>query len=129
MAVGSTKTVQVDVRVVAATHKNLSERARTGEFRQDLYARLALWELPVPSLRERRSDIIRWIDLMLELWNRERGTETLPLDFNADAAETILSADWPENLRGLNRFVHEMASRGGREKIRRGDIPEWVLSS
>src|SRR5688572_24266268 len=117
MAVGSTKSVQVDVRVVAATHKNLAERARSGEFRQDLYARLALWELPVPAVRDRRSDIIRWIDLMLEIWNHERGTETLPLDFNADAAEKLLAASWPENLRGLNRFVHEMASRGGKEKI------------
>jgi hypothetical protein len=126
MAVGSTKAVQVDVRVVAATHKNLAERARSGEFRQDLYARLALWELPVPSVRERRSDIIRWIDLMIEIWNQERGTETLPLDFTADAAETLLSMEWPENLRGLNRFVHEMASRGGKGRIRRGDLPEWI---
>ncbi len=128
MAVGSTKTTQVDVRVVAATHRNLSEKARSGEFRQDLYARLALWELAVPAVRERRSDIIHWLDLMLELWNRERGVEMLPLDFTADAAETLLSVDWPENLRGVNRFVHEMASRGGREKIRRGDLPEWITS-
>jgi transcriptional regulator of acetoin/glycerol metabolism len=128
MSVGSTKTERVDARVVAATHRNLGEKARSGQFRQDLYARLALWELSVPSVRERRADVVRWLDLMQAGWNRERGIDEKGLDLTADAAETLISCDWPENLRGLNRFVHEMASRKSTDKIRRGDLPEWIFA-
>ncbi|MEO1334955.1 MAG: sigma-54-dependent Fis family transcriptional regulator, partial [Myxococcota bacterium] len=71
-AVGAHRNVTVDVRVVAATHRDLAARAHGGEFRQDLYARLALWELYIPPLRSRRSDILYWLDLLQGEWQRER---------------------------------------------------------
>jgi hypothetical protein len=124
-AVGSTKSDKVDVRVVAATHQNLAEKARTGEFRQDLYARLALWELHVPSIRERRADILRWLHFLYAIWIEERNVTAAPLNVHAEAAEALLLAQWPENLRGINRLVHELSSQRLTE-IRVAQLPEWV---
>jgi hypothetical protein len=128
MAVGSSRPVRVDVRIVAATHQELAEKARAGVFRQDLYARLALWELRVPAIRERRADILSWIDLLYRSWLHERGlTGREPVAFDADAAEGLLVAPWTENLRGLNRFVHEIATRRivGRP-VGSADLPAWI---
>lgn len=126
-AVGATKSEQVDVRIVAATHRHLAEKARAGEFRQDLYARLALWELAVPSVRERKVDIPRWIQFLHEVWLRERKLPAdVGLELHPDALEVLLAASWPENLRGLNRFVHELATRPGHEVLRKDQIPAWV---
>jgi transcriptional regulator of aromatic amino acid metabolism len=124
-AVGSTKSDKVDVRVVAATHQNLAARAHTGEFRQDLYARLALWELHVPPIRLRRSDILRWLARLHEMWAEERNVPAQPLQFHAEAAEALVLAKWPENLRGLNRLVHELASQR-LTNVRVEQLPSWV---
>jgi hypothetical protein len=128
MAVGSSRPVKVDVRVVAATHQELAERAKSGVFRQDLYARLALWELRVPAVRERRADILAWIDLLYRSWLGNRGLSGRePLAFDADAAEVLLIAPWAENLRGVDRFVHELATRRivGRP-VGSADLPAWI---
>ncbi|MFO0727520.1 MAG: sigma-54-dependent Fis family transcriptional regulator [Myxococcota bacterium] len=125
--VGSTKTSKIDVRVVAATHRALAEKARSGVFRQDLYARLAMWQIDVPSLRERRADLSTWLDLLLNLWREERGLAPGPaLMLNADALETLMLSAWPENLRGLSRFVHEVAHRAGQQALKREQLPAWV---
>ena len=125
-AVGATKSERVDVRIVAATHRSLAERARSGEFRQDLYARLALWQIEVPSIRERKADVPRWIRFLHEVWLGERKRGGSTIDLHPDAIEVLLASSWPENLRGLNRFVHEMAIRAGNEPLRKEQIPAWV---
>ncbi len=124
--VGGTKSFAVDVRVVAATHRDLAERAQRGEFRQDLYARLTLWQLEIPALRERRADILTWIDVLYARWAETRNRPPRVLEWTVDAAERLLLVDWPENLRGLDRFVHEIASRRLRGPVRKQDIPDWV---
>ncbi|MCC7383642.1 MAG: sigma-54-dependent Fis family transcriptional regulator [Deltaproteobacteria bacterium] len=127
-AVGSTKTERVDVRVVAATHRDLAAKARAGDFRQDLYGRLALWEIQVPSLRERRTDVLSWISHLHAVWLAERKLEaTEALSFNAEAVEALVLSPWPENLRGLNRLVHEVAAKKGAEPLRKDQLPAWVL--
>ena len=124
--VGSTRTERVDARVVAATHQNLAQKARSGAFRQDLYARLALWELHVPPVRERRADVLAWLGYLHELWAKERRVARAPrLSFHAEAAEALVAADWPENLRGLNRLVHELGSQRITE-VRKEHLPAWV---
>ncbi|MBK6688845.1 MAG: sigma-54-dependent Fis family transcriptional regulator [Deltaproteobacteria bacterium] len=126
-AVGSAKNVKVDVRVVAATHVDLQAKARTGAFRQDLYARLALWELHVPPIRLRRADVLTWALYLHQIWCKERNLEDAPdLRFHADAAELLVLCPWPENLRGLNRFVHELASDRVTEPLRPHHLPSWV---
>lgn len=125
-ALGSSDNQTVDVRIVAATHRNLAEKARNEEFRQDLYARLALWEINVPSLRARKSDIIGWLSHLNRHWHDERGLETRPLHLHVSAAEVLLQADWPENLRGMSRLVHELGNRRSDSPVRSHELPDWV---
>ncbi len=110
-SVGAPKAQKVDVRVVAATHRRLAREVEAGEFRRDLYARLSLWELAVPSLSQRRVDILAWID---RLWRR-RHEGAVPLRLDPDAAHALLCDPWPTNLRGIDRLVHgSMARRAAR---------------
>jgi two-component system response regulator GlrR len=126
-AVGSTKSSKVDVRIVAATHQDLAERARSGDFRQDLYARLVLWELRIAPLRERRADLLAWLEHLHRLWAEERKLSQRALELSSDAAEALLMGRWPENLRGLNRWVHEIASRRDADQaISREQLPSWI---
>jgi DNA-binding NtrC family response regulator len=113
---GSTRTQQVDVRVVAATNRDLPALVEKGGFRRDLYARLAFWELCLPALRERRQDILEWVGLLLERWNEDRHAEA-ELHFLPDAAERVLLHPWHDNLRGLGRLVHRLASFASEQPI------------
>jgi len=125
-AVGSTQPIHVDVRVVAATNRDLAKAVAGGQFREDLYARLALWELRVPPLRERRIDLFPWIERLHHRWRSQRPAEAqAPLRFEPDAAELLLRAPWPLNLRGIERLIHDLSAGGGRV-ITPGSIPAWV---
>ena len=126
-SVGAHRNVKVDVRVVAATHRNLAARAHAGEFRQDLYARLALWEIYVPPIRSRRSDILYWLDLLQSQWQQERQAPALDrAELHPSGAEALLLADWPENLRGLNRLVHDLSTQPRRGPLRAEHLPDWI---
>jgi two-component system, NtrC family, response regulator GlrR len=110
--VGETRPVHVDVRVVSATLQHLSAMVDEGTFRLDLYARLSPWEIRVPALRDRRADIIGWIERLHSVWYARRGKgggEAGPA-LDANSAERILLHDWIDNIRGLDRLVHRMCS-------------------
>ena len=107
--VGSTATHAVDVRVIAATNRDLAVMVEEGTFRRDLRARLGMWELRAPPLRARRSDLLRWFHLFAAQWAEERGFSAFSLVFEVDAAEQLMLHDWPDNLREVNRFVHRFA--------------------
>ena len=109
--VGATRGHRIDVRVVAATNRDLVRAVDAGTFRRDLYARLALWEVPVPSLAERRADVMLWIGRLCARWAADRGRPAVPLAFDVEAVEALVRAPWPENLRGIDRLVHRLASR------------------
>jgi DNA-binding NtrC family response regulator len=127
MPLGSTQAVRVDARVVAATHRDLAAASESGDFRQDLYARLSLWELQVPALRERRVDLFGWIDRLQKHWAEQRGVAPVALRFDADASEALLRFSWPLNLRGLDRLVHELGtSAEAGNAIRRAQLPRWL---
>jgi transcriptional regulator with GAF, ATPase, and Fis domain len=134
--VGSTRNVKVDVRVIAATNRNLAADVEAGTFRRDLYARLALWEIKIPALRERRGDLFEWIDRLYHRWIERRssmvtGTHNLEgkLGFDADAAETVLLASWRENLRGVDRMVHSLGSVGHTGPVGVNHLPSWLSSA
>jgi DNA-binding NtrC family response regulator len=97
--IGATHEVPVDVRLVAATHRDMEAAVREGRFRADLYARLAQWRLALPPLRERREDLPL---LMRHLLGR-LGEAARPLD--VALVEAILLHEWPLNVRGLNNFL------------------------
>ena len=127
VAVGSTQTHRVDVRLVAATNRSLLADVEQGKFRRDLYARLALWEIHVPPLRARRADMLAWIDRLHAAWAAQRERSDLaPLEFQPDAAEALLLQPWLDNLRGLQRFVHACAAIADPVPIHRAELGPWL---
>ncbi|WP_417657227.1 nitric oxide reductase transcriptional regulator NorR [Pseudidiomarina aestuarii] len=100
---GSDKSHKVDVRIVAATNRDLQQQVKNGDFRADLYHRLSVYPLPIPPLRERRDDIALLAGHFLELNRSRLGLRALRL---TDAAERALIAyDWPGNVRELEHTV------------------------
>jgi formate hydrogenlyase transcriptional activator len=100
---GSSRTQQVDVRMVAATHRDLKQMVQDGEFRSDLYYRLHVFPLSVPPLRERREDIPLLVRHFVDEYARRmnRCIETIP----AQAMEALRSYSWPGNVRELQNFI------------------------
>jgi formate hydrogenlyase transcriptional activator len=100
---GSTHTQQVDVRVVAATHRDLKQMVKDGEFRGDLYYRLHVFPLPVPALRDRREDIPLLVRHFVDEYARRinRRIETIP----PQAIEALTNYSWPGNVRELQNFI------------------------
>ena len=119
MPVGASRAQSVDVRVVGVTNRDLAREVEAGRFRRDLYARLALAELRVPPLRERRVDLLAWLD-------RLAAPERLALadGLSAGAAEAILLYPWPDNLRGLHRLVLDCADLT--KPIAASQLPAWL---
>ncbi len=104
--VGGNKTITVDVRVIAATNKDLEEEIEKGNFRQDLYYRLNVIPVNAPPLRERREDIPLLIQDFLEEFSRENATEMKRI---SDAAlEALMAMDWPGNVRELKNTVERL---------------------
>jgi formate hydrogenlyase transcriptional activator len=100
---GSTRTQQVDVRVIAATHRDLKQMVEDAQFRSDLYYRLHVFPLPVPPLRDRREDIPILVRHYVDKYARRmhRRIETIP----SQAMEVFASYSWPGNVRELQNFI------------------------
>jgi formate hydrogenlyase transcriptional activator len=100
---GSTRTHKVDVRLVAATHRDLTEMANRGEFRSDLYYRLNVFPLMLPALRDRRDDIPALVSHFVEIYGRRMGRriEHVP----AETMSAFTSYDWPGNIRELQNLI------------------------
>jgi transcriptional regulator with GAF, ATPase, and Fis domain len=127
MSVGATRAQPVDVRVVAATNRDLDTAVEQRTFRLDLHSRLSLWKIEVPPLRERRVDILAWLELLYRRWLVARRADAAPLALLPDAVEAILLHEWPDNLRGLDRLVHALQGLPG--PIARVDLPAWLSTA
>ena len=101
--IGSTKSQEVDVRIIAATNRDLMERVSAGKFREDLYYRLAVFPIAIPPLRERMEDVIPMAELFLERYGSTMGRPGLRLSSDAQAA--ISAYAWPGNVRELENAV------------------------
>ena len=124
--VGGNKTLSADVRVVAATNKNLKELVGKGEFREDLYFRLNVVELWAPPLRERLDDV----PLLALHFLREfviENSKTIS-DFTADALEAMIRYEWPGNVRELRTAVEHAVVLSKDEMIQLTDLPQSVQS-
>lgn len=104
--VGGSRTIHVDVRVIAATNKNLEKEIAAGRFREDLYYRLKVFPLTLPPLRERGQDILLLADLFQNSFTAEHGFR--PLRFTKDAEQCLLTYAWPGNVRELRNFMERM---------------------
>ncbi|ALM07635.1 Fis family transcriptional regulator [Sediminicola sp. YIK13] len=111
--VGSDKDIKVDVRVIAATNKDLKKEIKDGNFREDLYHRLAVILIQVPDLNDRREDIPLLISYFTEKISEEHGTATKA--FSDKAIEMLQNYDWTGNIRELRNVVERLIILGGKE--------------
>jgi DNA-binding NtrC family response regulator len=119
--VGSNKTLSSDVRLVAATNKNLEELVKAGEFREDLFFRLRVVEIHLPPLRDRTGDI----PLLAQRFLREFADENNKSvnDFTADALQALMNYSWPGNVRELRTAIEHAVVLCRGEKISARDLP------
>ena len=104
---GSGKTIKVDVRVIAATNRNLAEAMQRGRFRPDLYYRLNVYPIQIPALRERREDIGLLAEVFLEEASRRLGRIYDPI--SAEVLEVLRRYEWPGNIRELQNVIERAA--------------------
>ena len=109
--VGSQKDISVDVRVIAATNKDLKKEIENGNFREDLYHRLAVIMIEVPELSKRKSDIPILISHFSKLISKEQGIETK--EFNSDSLKLLEDYEWSGNIRELRNVVERLIILGG----------------
>jgi DNA-binding NtrC family response regulator len=126
LPVGSTQAINVDVRIVSATHVDLEQKVRSGAFREDLFARVAAFMHPLPPLRERREDLglilARCLD---DVWGRAAVAA-----LETGAARALLAYGWPRNIRELRQALEVAAALGAPEQpLRLADLPPPVASA
>ncbi len=118
--VGGSETIRVDVRVVAATNKNLAAETSAGRFREDLWFRLNVVPIAAPALRERREDVPHLARHFLERFRLENGRP--PVAFAADALDALAALPWPGNVRELANVVERLAIMAPGPEIARDDV-------
>jgi DNA-binding NtrC family response regulator len=120
--VGSSKTVKVDVRVIAATNQNLDDAIREKRFREDLYYRLNVIPIEIPPLRERREDIPLLVQRFLDTMSREK-TGGAVSTLSQAALDRICEHDWPGNVRELENLIERLVIMRGEGEIDVEDLP------
>ncbi|TMW69990.1 sigma-54-dependent transcriptional regulator [Alteribacter natronophilus] len=124
---GSNKKEQVDVRVIAATNKNFDEVIRKGEFREDLYFRLNVIQIPLPPLRDRKEDLPYLIDHFRKQFNEEFNREIT--GFSQQAKKILLNYDYPGNIRELSNIIESSMVLAERDTIGISDLPAQLRES
>lgn len=124
--VGGRKTINVDVRVIAATNKDLFQEIKNGNFREDLYYRLKVFPLEVPPLRERSEDIPQLIEEFITRLNRQHGFK--PLTFTGPALKVLTHYSWPGNVRELKNFVERMLIMFGGKEVGPEKLPPEIAN-
>jgi two-component system response regulator PilR (NtrC family) len=122
--VGSSHEVPVDVRVLAATNRNVEEDVEQGRFRQDLYYRLNVIRLHLPSLAERREDIRALAEQFIGRFGREMGKEVIGL--TEDGLRALERYAFPGNVRELENMMERAVALAGARSIGLGDLPDGV---
>lgn len=119
--VGGTKSIHVNVRVIAATNKNLDDLVSKGLFREDLFYRLNVIPLLVPALRDRKSDVPLLLGHFMEIFNKNK-TRRLT-GFSVDALDCLVNYPWPGNIRELENLVERLTILKGQGQIEVSDLP------
>jgi two-component system nitrogen regulation response regulator NtrX len=119
--VGGQTGIRVDVRVIAATNKNLAEQIRQGQFREDLYFRLNVIPILVPPLRERKDDVIRLAEHFVSEFAREYGRRRKVL--SPEAVDALARHSWPGNVRELRNVIERLMIMVPDDVIRAEDLP------
>jgi formate hydrogenlyase transcriptional activator len=119
---GSTKTIHVDVRLIAATHRDLPEMIRNNQFREDLYYRLNVFPIEIPPLRDRREDIPLLIHYFVSRLARrmQKRIKSIP----KESMDKLVNADWPGNVRELENFIERcvILTQGDQLQVPRSEL-------
>jgi two-component system nitrogen regulation response regulator NtrX len=121
--VGGTEKISVDVRVVAATNKDLEEEMRKGNFREDLYYRLNVIPFYIPPVRERAEDIALFVDYYFREFSLDTGKEVPAID--PDAMKALINFDWPGNVREIKNLVERLVIMATSGVITLDDLPHY----
>ena len=119
--VGGKTSIKVDVRVIAASNKDLLQEIKTGRFREDLYYRLNVFPLHVPSLEDRSEDIPMLLHQMIQSFCHEHGYH--PLTFSSEALHILKQHPWPGNVRELKNFVERMLIIHAGQEVQASQLP------
>ncbi len=125
--VGGLRTIKVDVRLVAATNRNLLQEVRDGRFREDLFYRLNVFPIQIPPLRERREDIVPLTEHFLEKFNRKNARTVTRID--PRVKELLVNYSWPGNIRELENLIERLVLIAQEDTIRLEDLPEEMITA
>jgi len=125
--IGETKTIHADIRLVAATNKNIEEQIQKGLFREDLYYRLNVIEVKIPSLRERKEDIDVLARHFVETYSEENNKKVASI--TDEAMEILLNYPWPGNIRELRNVIERAVVLSGGDKIDVSELPDRLKAA
>jgi len=125
--VGGLKPLRVDVRIIAATNRDLEEAVKTGRFREDLYHRLQVVPIILPPLRERREDIPELVDFFLQRFSSE--TKKPFTEVTEDAQKKLLAYEWPGNVRELANVMERAIVLGQGPRVTLHDLPPRIIAA
>ena len=125
--VGGAKTINVDVRVIAATHRDLPEEVKKGNFREDLFYRLYVIPIGLPALRERKSDIPHLVSYFIKIYNNKNNRNLEGISDNA--LEVMMHYGWPGNVRELRNVIERLVVLIGSGQISLNDLPKELKSA
>ena len=122
--VGSTESINIDVRIIAATHQNLEQKIKDGSFREDLYYRLNIVSLHLPPLRERREDILPLIEHFVSKYSNENNKQNLSL--SKEAVDLLMKYNYPGNVRELENAIERAVVLCRSDVITINDLPNVI---
>jgi len=125
--VGGDETIRSNVRVLAATNRNLEKAISEGHFREDLFHRLNVFTIHLPPLRDRREDIPALVDYFLDRFARELRTEKPPL--SQDAMDVLRTHAWPGNVRELEHCIQRLMISAGGHPIQAADLSSFLTQA
>ena len=125
--VGGMKTIKVDIRVIAATNKDLEKNVAEGKFREDLFYRLNVIPIQLPPLRDRPADIPLLVNHFTQMYNGKNGHNITGV--SPEAMELLTSYEWPGNVRELENMIERIVILKGEGLIEPGDLSEKILAS
>jgi len=124
--IGSVKTIDVDIRIIAATNRDLEEMIRNNLFREDLYYRLNVVPIVIPPLRDRKQDIIALLKHYIEFFNCKHGYNK---KLGARVIEILMEYDWPGNIRQLRNLIERLVIMSNHDNIDVDDLPQKIIES
>ncbi len=124
--IGSKTVEKVDVRIIAATNRDLSEMVKARQFRDDLYYRLCVFSVNIPPLKDRKEDIPQLVNHYLLIYNQKHNCS---LGITSEAMEYLINYDWPGNVRELKHLVERLTVTYSSDQIKPEHLPNHIISS